>query len=33
VGDQANLVTDVPMRGFWIYYCKLMGIPTGEAGA
>jgi anthranilate 1,2-dioxygenase large subunit len=28
--DQENLVTDVPMRGFWIHYCKLMGIATGE---
>jgi anthranilate 1,2-dioxygenase large subunit len=31
VTDQPNLVTDVPMRGFWIYYCKLMGIPAGQA--
>jgi anthranilate 1,2-dioxygenase large subunit len=30
ITDQQNLVTDVPMRGFWIHYCKLMGIETGE---
>jgi anthranilate 1,2-dioxygenase large subunit len=32
VKDQENLVTDVPIRGFWIHYCKLMGIlPGAEA--
>ncbi|WP_284945899.1 Rieske 2Fe-2S domain-containing protein [Acidisoma cladoniae] len=31
VKDQENLVTDVPMRGFWIHYCKLMGIETGAS--
>jgi anthranilate 1,2-dioxygenase large subunit len=30
VKDQENLVSDVPMRGFWIHYCKLMGITAGE---
>ncbi|KDU96605.1 3-phenylpropionate dioxygenase [Komagataeibacter rhaeticus] len=30
VVDQENLISDVPMRGFWIYYCKLMGIRAGE---
>jgi anthranilate 1,2-dioxygenase large subunit len=30
VVDQDNLVSDVPMRGFWIHYCKLMGITPGE---
>jgi anthranilate 1,2-dioxygenase large subunit len=29
VGDQENLVSDVPMRGFWLHYCKLMGIVPG----
>jgi len=30
VTDQENLVSDVPMRGFWLHYCKLMGITPGE---
>lgn len=30
VKDQENLVTDVPIRGFWQYYCKLMGIEPGR---
>ncbi len=29
VKDQENLVTDVPIRGFWLHYCKLMGIQPG----
>ena len=29
VKNQDNLVTDVPVRGFWIHYCKLMGIQPG----
>ncbi|HWJ36754.1 MAG TPA: Rieske 2Fe-2S domain-containing protein [Steroidobacteraceae bacterium] len=29
VKDQDNLISDVPMRGFWIHYCKLMGIQPG----
>lgn len=30
VVDQETLVTDVPMRGFWLHYCDLMGIrPDG----
>jgi anthranilate 1,2-dioxygenase large subunit len=29
VTDQENLVSDVPMRGFWLHYCKLMGIVPG----
>jgi anthranilate 1,2-dioxygenase large subunit len=29
VGDQENLVSDVPMRGFWLHYCRLMGIVPG----
>ncbi|GAN54478.1 Rieske 2Fe-2S domain-containing protein [Tanticharoenia sakaeratensis] len=33
VRDQENLISDVPMRGFWMYYCKLMGIPTGETAS
>jgi anthranilate 1,2-dioxygenase large subunit len=32
IGDQENLVSDVPMRGFWLHYCKLMGITPGAAG-
>jgi anthranilate 1,2-dioxygenase large subunit len=31
VGDQDNLVTEAPMRGFWMHYCDLMGITLGEA--
>jgi anthranilate 1,2-dioxygenase large subunit len=31
VCDQENLVSDVPMRGFWLHYCKLMGIAPGGA--
>jgi anthranilate 1,2-dioxygenase large subunit len=31
VKDQENLVTDVPIRGFWLHYCKLMGITPGGA--
>lgn len=31
IRDQDNLVTDVPMRGFWLHYCKLMGIVPGRA--
>ncbi|MFA5120712.1 Rieske 2Fe-2S domain-containing protein [Zavarzinia sp.] len=31
VTDQATLITDVPMRGFWLYYCELMGIEPGKA--
>jgi anthranilate 1,2-dioxygenase large subunit len=30
--DQDSLITDVPMRGFWLYYCDLMGIEPGKAG-
>jgi len=29
VVDQETLVSDVPMRGFWLHYCKLMGITPG----
>jgi anthranilate 1,2-dioxygenase large subunit len=29
--SQESMVTDVPVRGFWIHYCKLMGINPGEA--
>jgi anthranilate 1,2-dioxygenase large subunit len=31
--DQENLVSDVPMRGFWMHYCRLMGIAAGAAPA
>ncbi len=27
--DQETLVTEVPMRGFWIYYTELMGFASG----
>lgn len=27
IKDQENLVSDVPMRGFWMHYCKLMSDP------
>ena len=30
IKDQENLISDVPMRGFWMYYCRLMGISPGE---
>jgi anthranilate 1,2-dioxygenase large subunit len=33
IRDQDNLVSDVPMRGFWMHYCKLMGIEAGAAEA
>jgi anthranilate 1,2-dioxygenase large subunit len=34
VKDQENLVSDVPMRGFWMHYCKLMaGAPGASACA
>jgi anthranilate 1,2-dioxygenase large subunit len=29
IEDQENLISDVPMRGFWKHYCKLMGITPG----
>ena len=29
IKDQENLVSDVPMRGFWMHYCRLMGIAPG----
>jgi len=28
--SQDTLVTEVPMRGFWKYYCELMGVRPGE---
>ena len=33
IRDQENLVSDVPMRGFWMHYCKLMGIAAGASMA
>jgi anthranilate 1,2-dioxygenase large subunit len=30
IRDQQNLISDVPMRGFWMHYCKLMGVTPGE---
>jgi len=29
IKDQENLISDVPMRGFWLHYCKLMGVTPG----
>lgn len=29
VVDQDNLVTESPMRGFWMHYCELMGVTPG----
>ena len=32
IETQDTLVTEVPLRGFWSYYCELMGIePEGAA--
>ncbi len=30
IADQENLISDVPMRGFWQHYCRLMGITPGD---
>ena len=30
IKTQESLVTEVPIRGFYSYYCELMGFPTGE---
>ena len=29
IEDQETLITDVPVRGFWQHYCRLMGIAPG----
>lgn len=29
IEDQESLITDVPVRGFWQHYCRLMGIAPG----
>jgi len=31
IKDQENLISDVPMRGFWMHYCRLMGVTPGMA--
>lgn len=31
IHDQNSLVTEVPIRGFWSYYCELMGFAAGAA--
>ena len=31
IRDQKNLISEVPIRGFWTYYCELMGLDTGAA--
>jgi anthranilate 1,2-dioxygenase large subunit len=33
IEEQLSLVTEVPIRGFWSYYCELMGFPAGQAAA
>jgi len=33
IRDAKNLISEVPVRGFWSYYCELMGIELGDAGA
>jgi anthranilate 1,2-dioxygenase large subunit len=29
IRDQKNLISEVPIRGFWSYYCDLMGFEAG----
>lgn len=29
IRDQKNLISEVPIRGFWTYYCELMGFKPG----
>lgn len=33
IRTQESLVTEVPIRGFYRYYCELMGFSTGQAAA
>ncbi len=33
IHTQESLVTEVPIRGFYRYYCELMDFPTGQAAA
>ncbi len=33
IKTQDHLITEVPMRGFWNYYCQLMGIHAGNGAA
>jgi anthranilate 1,2-dioxygenase large subunit len=30
IKDQTNMVTEVPVRGFWSYYCDIMGFKAGQ---
>ena len=30
IEDQQTVITEVPIRGFWSYYCELMGMPAGK---
>ena len=30
VENQTNLVTEVPIRGFWRHYCEMMGFNTKQ---
>jgi len=32
IRDQKNLISEVPIRGFWSYYCELMGFEAGPTG-
>ena len=31
IENQDTVITEVPIRGFWSYYCELMGMPVGPA--
>jgi anthranilate 1,2-dioxygenase large subunit len=33
IKDQPNMVTEVPIRGFWSYYCDIMGLKVGQPAA
>ena len=33
IKTQKSLVTEVPIRGFYSYYCELMGFPVGTDAA
>jgi len=33
IETQDTLITEVPLRGFWAYYCELMGIEANGAAA
>ena len=33
VENQDTILTEVAVRGFWLHYCKLMGVTPGHAVA